>query len=88
VRVSVAVAWPSRQEVIELELGEGSTVADALEAVRACFAEGALDGLRTGIWSRPCAADTPLREGDRVELYRPLIADAKQMRRARAGRRR
>ena len=84
--MSVAVAWPARQEVIDLELAAGATVADAIAAVRGHFEEGALDGLRTGIWSRPCAADTRLREGDRVELYRPLVADAKEMRRSRVRR--
>ena len=83
-RVSLVVAWPRRQEVIELELPEGSTVADALARAGARFAQEELSGMATGIWARPCPPETRLREGDRVELYRPLVADAKQMRRARA----
>jgi putative ubiquitin-RnfH superfamily antitoxin RatB of RatAB toxin-antitoxin module len=86
-RVSVAVAWPERQEVIELDLPDGSTVADALVRVQAMLPEARLAGLRTGIWSRPCPPETRLREGDRVELYRALVADAKAMRRARVRRR-
>ncbi len=85
-RVSVAIAWPERQEVIDLDLPEGSTVADALARVHGVLARAGLAALRTGIWSRPCPPETRLREGDRVELYRPLVADAKQMRRARARR--
>jgi len=87
VRVSVAIAWPGRQEVIDLDLPEGSTVADALARVQGVLPEARLAALRTGIWSRPCPPETRLREGDRVELYRPLIADAKAMRRARVRRR-
>lgn len=86
VRVSVAVALPARQAVIELELAEGSTVADAVRAARIAerFPELASAQLRFGIWSRPCDPGTRLREGDRVEAYRALVADAKAARRARA----
>ena len=85
-KVLLVVAYPDRQPVVELALPEGSTVADALAAARrdAQLQGVELEGLRTGIWSRPCTADTPLREGDRVELYRELRVDPKQARRARA----
>ena len=85
--VSVAVALPDRQEVIEVELPDGSRLADALDAALVFERYPELRGAQTGIWSRKCAADTPLREGDRVELYRALVADPKQMRRARVRRR-
>ena len=85
-KVSVAVALPGRQEVIELELAEGSTVAEAIAvaALERRFPELDLASLRTGIWSRACGPQARLRDGDRVELYRPLTADAKGMRRDRA----
>lgn len=88
-KVSVAVALPARQVVVELSMPEGSTVRDAIGAARA---DAALEGvdierMRPGIWSRPCAEATALREGDRVELYRPLEADPKEMRRARTRKR-
>jgi len=85
-RVSVAVALPARQEVIEVEMPEGSDVAAALAAagVATRFPELDLARCEVGIWSRPCARDQVLREGDRVEVYRPLAADAKAMRRERA----
>ena len=85
-RVSVAAALPGRQEVIEVELPDGSRVADAIAASGVLERFPELRGAATGIWSRPCREDARLREGDRVELYRPLVADAKQMRRARARR--
>lgn len=85
-RVEVAVALPDRQEVIALELPEAATVADALEAarVRERFPELDWSGVTYGLWSRPCAVDRILRDGDRVEVYRPLAADPKDQRRARA----
>ena len=76
-RIQVAIALPARQEVVELDLPEGSTVADALSAAR-------VEAAVVGIWSRPCAPQTTLRDGDRVEIYRPLQADPREMRRARA----
>ncbi len=86
VRVTLAAALPDRQDVVELALPDGSTVADALEAARPLIERlgGFRPPLRVGIWSRPCEPATKLRDGDRVEVYRPLRADPKQMRRARA----
>lgn len=85
-RVSVAVATPASQDVVDLDLPEGATVAEALAAARfeERHPEVAAQPWSVGIWSRPCAAETRLREGDRVEVYREIRADAKQMRRARA----
>lgn len=86
ISVTVALALPHRQEVVALRLGEGSTVADALAAANLAryFPEMDLAAARVGIWSRPCARTTRLRDGDRVEIYRPLRADPKEMRRRRA----
>ena len=89
-RVSVAVALPDRQEVIELELPDASRVGDAIEAAQLPQRFPTLDfaTARLGIWSKTCPPDTPLRDGDRVEVYRPLTIDPKQARRARATRKR
>jgi putative ubiquitin-RnfH superfamily antitoxin RatB of RatAB toxin-antitoxin module len=85
-RVSVAVALPGRQEVIELELDTGATLADAIAAARLAERFPGVDfaAMRAGIWSRAAKLATVLRDGDRVELYRPLNADPKDMRRSRA----
>jgi putative ubiquitin-RnfH superfamily antitoxin RatB of RatAB toxin-antitoxin module len=85
-RVCVAVALADRQEVVALELDEGATVADALEAarLRERFPGIDVEAAEVGVWSRPCARDARLRDGDRVEVYRGLKADAKAQRRARA----
>ena len=86
IRVSVVAALATRQEVVELEIEEGSTVARALALSRLAerFPELDLARAEVGIWSRRCTRETLLREGDRVEIYRPLEADPKEARRRRA----
>lgn len=84
--VLLAVAWPDRQDVIEVSLPEGACVADAIAAADLGRRYPGMDlaAMRTGIWSKPCKREARLREGDRVELYRALVADPKQERRTRA----
>ena len=62
-RVSVVVALPDLQEVIELDLAPGATVADALAAarLRQRFPGIEFDAMRTGIWSRAAKPSTALR---------------------------
>jgi putative ubiquitin-RnfH superfamily antitoxin RatB of RatAB toxin-antitoxin module len=85
-KVAVAIALPGRQEVIEVVLAPGATVADAIAAARIAERFPGLDPgrLEAGIWSRLVPRSTRLREGDRVELYRELAADPKEARRERA----
>jgi putative ubiquitin-RnfH superfamily antitoxin RatB of RatAB toxin-antitoxin module len=79
-RVQVVQAWPRRSGCVELSLPEGSTVADAIAA-----SGFALDGI-TGfsIHGERAEAASTLRDGDRVELLRPLQVDPKEARRRRA----
>jgi putative ubiquitin-RnfH superfamily antitoxin RatB of RatAB toxin-antitoxin module len=83
--ITVAYAAPGVEAIVPLALPVGSTVAHAVAAsgLRERFA---LDDATTGyaIHGQRADGDTPLADGDRVELTRPLIADAKQTRRARA----
>lgn len=67
-----------------LDLPETATVADAL--IAAGLHEISIE--RVGIFGRPCKADDSLGEGARIEVYRPLLADPKQVRRQRARMRR
>lgn len=80
-KVEVIRAWPRRFQRIELELGEGACVADALRAAGWMELPGLPDCAVFGV-----VADmgTPLRDGDRVELLRPLQVDPKEARRRRA----
>ena len=86
ITVTVAAAIPGRQEVVKVELPAGASVADALRCsgLEARFPEIDFAAARVGIWSRPCPRGTALRDGDRVEVYRELKADPKEMRRRRA----
>lgn len=85
-RVSVVAALPREQRVIELDLPEGATAWDAVVAsgLLALYAQTPPGEIAVGVWSKPCAKEAPLRDGDRVEIYRPIRADAKAMRRDRA----
>ena len=83
-RVWVVAALPDRQEVLELELPDGATVADALRAARIAEHHPELAEAPVGIWARRVGRDEKVRDGDRVEVYRELRADAKAQRRERA----
>ena len=86
IRVEVVYALPDRQWRIPLQLRAGSTVGEAIEA---SGLPAELPGLQVddggvGIFSRPATLATRLQDGDRVELYRPLQCDPKDVRRQRA----
>lgn len=85
IEVEVAYAEPDRQFLRRITLPADTTVADAI-AASGLESEFAIDvsGLATGIWSKIVARDAALRDGDRVELYRPLVVDPKEARRRRA----
>ncbi len=86
ISVEVVFALPERQELVSLKLAQGSTVADAIErsGLAKCFDDFEVDPSRVGIFSRKVAPEQVLRDGDRVEIYRPLLADPKEVRRQRA----
>lgn len=86
ITIEVAYAHPDVQRIYTVQLLRDATVRAAIAAcdVLRDFpdADPARDGV--GIFSKPTTLDTPLREGDRVEIYRKLIADPKQARKRRA----
>ncbi len=86
IRVEVVYALPDRQEVVPLTLPAGSTLKEALAASGLLAKYPAIDpvGGKFGIYGKLCKPDTPLRDRDRVEIYRPLIADPKEVRKQRA----
>jgi hypothetical protein len=86
IHVEVVLAMPERQELIALEVNSGSTLADAIvqSGVIEMFEGFELDTTKVGIFGLKASQDQILREGDRVEIYRPLIADPKESRRQRA----
>ncbi len=89
-RVSVAYADPTRQFVRELDVAPGTTVAEAirLSAIAELANLSEADLTCAGIFGKPVAMSAMLRDGDRVEIYRPLKIDPKEARRRRAETRR
>jgi putative ubiquitin-RnfH superfamily antitoxin RatB of RatAB toxin-antitoxin module len=85
-KVEVAYAKPEVQVIRRVEVAEGATAEHAIRAsgLLARFPEIDLAQNKIGIFGKPCPLDRPLRPGDRVEIYRPLIADPKEARRSRA----
>ncbi|MDI6749056.1 MAG: RnfH family protein [Rhodocyclaceae bacterium] len=86
IKIEVVYALPTRQEVVPLTLPAGSTLQQALEAsgLLAKYPEIDLAKGKFGIYSKLAKLDTVLRDRDRVEIYRPLIADPKEVRKQRA----
>ena len=87
--LEVAYALPERQLIVKLELAAGATVKQAIEAsgIRAQFPEIEENPV-VGIFSKKVRLDYVLQAGDRVEIYRPLLVDPKQVRREKAERER
>jgi uncharacterized protein len=87
-QIEIAYAEPQRGIVKILRLPPGSCIADALRlaALDPDFAGVDLANAPFGIFGRAARADQALQEGDRIEIYRPLAADPKEARRARAKR--
>ncbi|MHB8624173.1 MAG: RnfH family protein [Sulfuricaulis sp.] len=85
-RVEVAYATPSRQEVIEVLAHPGDTVEQVIRAsgVLALFPEIDLLRHRVGIFGETARLQDPVHDRDRVEIYRLLVADPKELRRRRA----
>ena len=83
ISVEVVVATRDRQELVALTIGGDATAADALarSGLAARFPEMNLDDSRLAVWGRPVAADHVLRDGDRVEVLRPLLIDPRDTRR-------
>jgi len=84
--IEVILAMPETQKILTVELTAGSTVADAIElsGIVGMFEDFELDQAKVGIFGHLAATQTELNDGDRVEIYRPLIADPKEIRRQRA----
>lgn len=72
---------------LALSLPAGATALDAIRASGVLEAPLQVDlsTQRIGVWGRPCPLGAALKEGDRVEIYRPLAIDPKEARRLRAG---
>ncbi|WOJ96571.1 RnfH family protein [Congregibacter brevis] len=89
ISIEVVYALPERQSIIKLSVPEGTT---AFAAAQQSGIEKQFDDLtlgedtRLGVFGHLAAQTQVLRDGDRVEIYRPLLADPKEVRKERAAR--
>jgi uncharacterized protein len=83
--VGVCYAEADRQLWMRLEVPDNSTIEDAikLSGVLKLYPEINLAGQKVGIFGKIAALDTPVKDGDRVEIYRQITADPQQVQRRR-----
>ncbi|EYU15810.1 RnfH family protein [Photorhabdus aegyptia] len=88
INVEVVYALPDRQYLRTVKLAQGATVEQAIVASGLLTLRNDIDLQKNkiGVYSRSVKLTDILEEGDRVEIYRPLLADPKEMRRKRAER--
>lgn len=81
--IGVVYSEPLKQIWLKLDLEEGSTVEEAIKrsGILSRFTHIDLSNQKVGIYGKIVKLDTVLKEGDRVEIYRPIIADPKTVKR-------
>lgn len=86
ITIEVAYALPHQQLIIPIKIQAHATAEAAILAsgIMKKFPEINLQDNKIGIFGKLAKLDTPLRDKDRVEIYRPLIADPKEVRKQRA----
>jgi putative ubiquitin-RnfH superfamily antitoxin RatB of RatAB toxin-antitoxin module len=84
--VELVLAMPGEQVLLALDVDEGATVADviACSGIASRFPGLAVGEMPVGIWGKRVSRDTVVRQGDRIEIYRPLEIDPREARRQRA----
>lgn len=84
--VEVIFATPESQELYRIQVEDGATIQTCIEQsdVLIQYPEIDLARMKVGIFSQVKPLNYEVREGDRIEIYRPLIADPKAVRRKRA----
>ncbi len=84
--IEVVYALPAQQDVIRIQLPSGSTVQDAIaqSGILARYPEIDFAQSKLGIFAKLVKPEALLRDRDRVEIYRPLIADPKEVRKQQA----
>lgn len=86
IKIEVVYALPQEQFLLKLEVPQQTTIAEAikLSGLMEKYPEIDLEKGKFGLYGKLSKADVLLREKDRVEIYRPLIADPKEVRKKRA----
>ena len=86
INVEVAYALPEKQIIRAVNVDAGTTIGAAIvqSGIMMDFPDLELEDAKVGVFGKAAAMTTVLSDGDRVEIYRPLIADPKEVRRKRA----
>ncbi|RKZ69549.1 MAG: RnfH family protein [Gammaproteobacteria bacterium] len=86
INIEVAYATPEKQLIRAVNVDAGTTIGAAIvqSGIMMDFPDLELEGAAVGLFGKAAAMTTVLSDGDRVEIYRPLIADPKEVRRKRA----
>lgn len=86
ITIEVVYPLPKEQILWRVEMPHGASVRDGIQAsgVLERYPELDLEQLTVGIFGKATTLDTPLRAQDRIEIYRPLLADPKEVRKRRA----
>lgn len=88
IKIEVAYALSDKQRIVSVDVVSGTTLLDAVKqsGIIGYFPEIDLDSAKMGIFGKviPRPAEYAVKEGDRIEIYRPLIADPKEVRKRRA----
>lgn len=86
INIEVTYALPEKQFLLPVKVAEGTTIEDVIIASGILTLRSDIDlkKNKVGIYSRPAKLGDVVQEGDRIEIYRPLIADPKELRRKRA----
>ena len=86
INVEVAYAEPDKQLILPVNIDLGTTIGGAIvqSGIMMDYPDLELEDAKVGIFGKAAVMTTVLSDGDRVEIYRPLIADPKEVRRKRA----
>lgn len=86
IKIEIAYATPEQQTLLELDVPDNVDVEQAIKmsGILNTHKDIDLSVNKVGIWSRTCKLEQKLNAGDRIEIYRPLIADPKEVRKRRA----
>lgn len=86
IKVEVCYALPDKQTLLSLEVNSGDTIQSIIKqsGILELYPEIDLEENKVGIFSKLSKLSDTLHDGDRIEIYRPLIADPKEVRKQRA----
>ncbi len=86
ISIEVSYALPDEQIILEVDIDTADTVEDAIRksGILEQFSDIDLSTNKVGIFGKLTKLDKPLKARDRIEIYRPLIADPKEVRKKRA----